>query len=138
VVSPATIDAAKSTQIGTVTKIIDQITLVELAPDFEATNGPIGGLAESVPVGATVTLVGRTSKTATGKVAAISATVKLYNEPDLLKDVIFTERMSSAGDAGAPVLDENKKLVGIVIAGSTENPSKGLVTAVMPVMCFTQ
>jgi hypothetical protein len=54
-------------------------------------------------------------------VAAISATVKLYNEPDLLKDVIFTERMSSAGDAGAPVLDENKKLVGIVIAGSTES-----------------
>src|SRR5262249_27102195 len=34
VVSPATIDAAKSIEIGTVARIIDQIVLVELSPHF--------------------------------------------------------------------------------------------------------
>jgi hypothetical protein len=122
VVSPATIDAAKSMQVGTVTKIIDQIALVELPPEFEARNAPIGGLAESVPLGATVTVVGRTSRGAAGKVTDINAsiTIQTKHEPNYLQDVIFTKRMTSAGDGGAPVLDEDKKLVGIVVAGSIE------------------
>jgi hypothetical protein len=74
-----------------------------------------------VPLGATVTVDGRTSTGAAGKVTDIHATVQVLTkrEPSGLRlhDAILTSRMPSAGDDGAPVLDEDKKLVGMVIAG---------------------
>jgi hypothetical protein len=116
-VSPALLEKANSEEIGTVAKIVGSIALVEITSD-KATNGTIAGLAEDVQVGAVVTMAGRTTKSATGKVTDKNATINIYDELEPLKDLIVTEGISAPGDSGAPVLDESKKLVGLLIARS--------------------
>jgi hypothetical protein len=121
VVSPANIDQAKSEVIGTVAKVVGFVALVEVAQNVPTSNGDITGLASGAPLGATLTLVGRTSKEASGKVRAIDVSFSLgggIDGPAMLEGAIEAERMSSPGDGGAPVLDASKKLVGMLVAGS--------------------
>jgi hypothetical protein len=120
VVWPATIDQAKSTAIGTVTRILGLVALVEIADGVQPGNGGIDGWAGDVKVGDTVTMIGRTSKSVSGKVTGTGASFPFpaADGQTMQEGAILTDRISSAGDGGAPVLDANNRLVGLLIARS--------------------
>ncbi|HVQ36821.1 MAG TPA: AAA family ATPase [Pyrinomonadaceae bacterium] len=99
--------------------------LARLLPGIEFTNeipgvGKIKGLGPPVKVGDVVILVGRTSGAVRGRVTTINAIVQVQGPdgPITLRDVIFAEKISNPGDGGAPVLDEQGRLVGIHWGGS--------------------
>jgi hypothetical protein len=78
----------------------------------------VSTLAPAVQPGEEVKLIGRTS-VQTGKVYAVEATVEIA--PGLLASgLVLTEKISFAGDAGAPVLDANNRLVGMLIGSSDQ------------------
>jgi hypothetical protein len=119
VVWPATIDEAKSTVIGTVTRILGFVALVEIAEGVRPSNDRIDGWAGEVKIGDTVTMIGRTSKSVSGKVTRTAASFPfLAADGQTMEVTIVTERISSAGDGGAPVLDANNRLVGMLVARS--------------------
>jgi hypothetical protein len=125
IVSPARIDAGQSRTIGTVEGISTGVALVAVAPGVDVGNelaaGPpaaVSTLAPAVQPGEEVKLIGRTS-VQTGKVYAVEATVEIA--PGLLASgLVLTEKISFAGDAGAPVLDANNRLVGMLIGSSDQ------------------
>lgn len=122
VISPASIDQvnANAAEIGTVARIVGVVALVEIGAGVAASNGSIAGLADAVAVGDTLSLVGRTSKSASGKVTTVEVSLPVWTGDGemLLDHAIMTERMSLPGDGGAPVLDAKNRLVGLLFAGS--------------------
>ena len=120
VVSPAAIEAAKSKLVGTVGQTTMGISLVEIAGGVTPTNGAIQQLAEPA-LGGEVTLLGRTSKNRSGRINAVDVTMTIGSaEPGSLPSsgYILTDRISLPGDGGAPVLDNQGHLIGMLIAGS--------------------
>lgn len=69
----------------------------------------------------TVTMIGATSFKQQGKVMETHGSVSVANSSFEFNPVIVCERLSSGGDSGAPVVDENNKLVGYVIGGNKKN-----------------
>lgn len=65
-----------------------------------------------------VKMVGSTSFHQTGKVTAIGKSRLIDGNNWKFKNCLIAEKISSKGDSGGPVVDENKKLVGYVIADS--------------------
>jgi hypothetical protein len=134
VVSPATIENAKSHPVGVVTKTFSGLALVEVPPGLRVGNGDIKLWAPSVNAGDQVSLIGRTSKMRTGKVRDVhfSARIETPGTDSLPStDLILTERISLAGDSGAPVLDSEGRLVGMLIAGSD---SASVVLPLKPIL----
>jgi hypothetical protein len=129
---PAAIDQAESQEIGSVVKISGLVALVELAPGIQPAMGTIAGVASNVALQETLTLRGRTSKSASGKVRGIHTTLNIPNlgGEARLDDAILTEPMSSPGDGGAPVLNASGELVGILVARSNTD------SVVLPLQAF--
>jgi hypothetical protein len=73
-------------------------------------------------------MVGRTSGAVEGKVLDSEADVKmqLSGGAQIFQGMVLTERISKAGDGGAPVVDDQNRLVGLVYGGSER------VTLVLP------
>ncbi len=63
---------------------------------------------------------GRTTGYTTGKIKDVSATVKVNYDDQLalFRNQILTTAMSQGGDSGSLVLDEKKRAVGLLFAGS--------------------
>ena len=63
---------------------------------------------------------GRTTGYTTGKIKDMSATVKVQYDKKtaLFRNQILTTAMSKGGDSGSLVLDEKKRAVGLLFAGS--------------------
>lgn len=78
-------------------------------------------------VNETVTIAGATSGLQKGKVLHVKASLPV-NDGHVCYNVVVAERLSSGGDSGAPVIDKNGKLVGIVVAGDNETS-----TLILPV-----
>ena len=70
-----------------------------------------------------ITMAGATSNIQEGKV--LDAKAKIFVGPEQIPfdNVVVTEKISMPGDSGAPVLDEDKRIVGIIIAGNKEDRS---------------
>ncbi len=79
---------------------------------------PIGTSTPSL--GLRVQKSGRTTGYTTGTVTQIDATVRInYNGPTaLFEGQVVTTPMSQPGDSGSAVLDEEKRVVGLLFAGS--------------------
>ncbi len=60
---------------------------------------------------------GATSGIRSGRVTDVSVSYRFDNTLMEMQRLIVTEAMSNGGDSGAPVLDEQDKLVGIVVGG---------------------
>jgi hypothetical protein len=93
------------------------IALIRLDDNVEGANeipeiGAFAGVAEMPEPGAMVRLFGRSSTLRTGKVLA--------DRPAGMAGLVATERISEPGDGGAPVLDEQGRLVGMAYAASAE------------------
>ncbi|HEV2800397.1 MAG TPA: hypothetical protein VGW12_07870 [Pyrinomonadaceae bacterium] len=98
--------------------------IARLLPGVEADNNipGIGKVTEVGPPakpGDVVTLVGRTSGVVRGRVIATDETIAI-SSAERLEGVIVTDRISSGGDGGAPVLDQNGRLIGILWGGGGE------------------
>ncbi len=63
-----------------------------------------------------VTTAGAVSNFQQGKVLDTNATVTITQTGMRFENVVITKKLSVPGDSGAPVIDENNKIVGIVIA----------------------
>jgi hypothetical protein len=84
-------------------------------------------------VGQTVIMAGATSSLQSGKVLDVQASLPV-NDTHVCKNIVVTEMISKGGDSGAPVIDKNGKLVGIVVSGNEKDK-----TLVLPVtFLFTQ
>lgn len=68
----------------------------------------------------TVTMAGATSFLQTGKILDVKASLPV-NDNHVCNNVIVAEMMSKGGDSGAPVVDKNGKLVGIIVSGNEKN-----------------
>lgn len=109
--------------------------LVEFAPGIDGTMmapglGPIRGVARSPRIGQRVRALGRTSGLVEGEVKALAARVPTKiskTETVELVGMIETSPISAPGDAGAPVVNDGKELIGFVYAGSK------ISTLVMPI-----
>jgi hypothetical protein len=104
------------------------VALASLLPGIPFNNeipgiGKISAIGPPVNIGDIVTLVGRTSGAVRGRVKSIGADVNVFL-PDrkvvVLKDVVIAEKISNAGDGGAPILDEKGRLVGILWGGGRD------------------
>ena len=88
-------------------------------PEILQIGVPVGvGRAE---LGMFVQKSGRTTGYTTGKVKDISVTVKVQYDKNsaLFRNQILTTAMSQGGDSGSLVLDEKKRAVGLLFAGSS-------------------
>ncbi len=82
--------------------------------------GKVAGLAE-VSVGLSVLKSGRTTGLTRGKVTHQEATVTVSyggGRSALFEDQVLTSSMSEGGDSGSLVMDEQKRAVGLLFAGS--------------------
>lgn len=82
--------------------------------------GMINGLG-TVELGNNLQKMGRTTGFTLGNVDQIEASVNVNygaNQVALFTDQIIAGAMSSGGDSGSAVLDENKNLIGLLFAGS--------------------
>ncbi|HUW63539.1 MAG TPA: hypothetical protein VMW83_02400 [Spirochaetia bacterium] len=84
--------------------------------------GPVRGTGE-VNLGDTVKKSGRTTGLTTGRVIAISASLKVTMENDKeawFGDQVVTDMKSGPGDSGSLVVNENHQAVGLLFAGSEQ------------------
>jgi len=82
--------------------------------------GPVKGTAEA-EVGMEVRKSGRTTGVTTGTIKAVHATVQVEmgdGEAAVFEDQIIASPMSQGGDSGALVLDDQRRAVGLLFAGS--------------------
>ncbi len=131
-------------RVGSVTKVITTApdrprtiagAIAALEEDIEVSNempggGAITGVASRVVLGQRLRAVGRTSGVVTTTVIAIEVDgVEIYGDkgPERFDGLIETEPFSQPGDSGAPLVNEEGKLVGFVYAGGDKN------TFVMPI-----
>jgi energy-coupling factor transporter ATP-binding protein EcfA2 len=117
--------------------------LALLKEGVEATNeipglGRINGVA-TAEVDQTVTHVGRTTGIVRGRVTSIATDIAVQSEDGIVRlyDMIIIQGLdggpfSSGGDGGGPVLTQDGKLVGVIVAGSSTH------TIVMPIRRFWQ
>lgn len=75
-----------------------------------------------------VTMAGAKSNKQWGKVLDVGKSM-LVEKSQTFNDVVVTEKISERGDSGAPVVDSENKLVGIVIAGNKHDNK----TLILPV-----
>jgi hypothetical protein len=130
VVSPAVIDIGPERQkIGTVAEIDDAFALVSLEPSLNVANG-FAGIAETPQIGSVVTLTGRSNAMSRGKVMAVQVTLKIEGQPEL-SGLVATERISSPGDGGGPVVDDQNRLIGLLVASS---PGQSMVLPIKPLL----
>lgn len=137
-IQPATFDGGTvADRIGVVSQVISPVpgaansvaaALVRLDDTVEATNripsiGEISGVVDGneLDVSTAVKLVGR-SGVAEGRVTAIEASVKVSVSVGevVLDNMVTTTRISQPGDSGAPVLTNDRQLVGFIFAGSRD------------------
>ncbi|MBI1780586.1 MAG: trypsin-like peptidase domain-containing protein [Sphingobacteriales bacterium] len=71
-------------------------------------------------LGKELVMGGATSKLQMGKVLETKSTIFVGRENKQFDNVIVTEKISMPGDSGAPVIDDQGMVVGIIIAGSVE------------------
>jgi hypothetical protein len=123
VLSPAAVDSTAVNRIGIFARRYllrpspVGMALIRLDDNVEGVNeipelGAFADVAEMPQPGAMVQLFGRSSTLRTGKV--------LDDRPAGMAGLVATERISEAGDGGAPVLDEQGRLVGMAYAASKE------------------
>ncbi|MCZ6860979.1 MAG: serine protease [Alphaproteobacteria bacterium] len=91
--------------------------------------GPFNGIAENIPVGSKVIVVGRSAGRVEGTVEAVemSVTIRTAKGNVRFENLIMTTGITQGGDSGAPVFLEDGRLIGMVYAGSQT------VTMVMPI-----
>jgi hypothetical protein len=121
VVSPALIDAgAGSRVIGQVKTVVGGLALVEINEGVAVTNEPIKEFAPDVKIGDALQLIGRTTSASRAKVTAIDTTAVIATESGSLQltNLVLTDRMGLPGDGGGPILDDQKRLVGLLAASS--------------------
>jgi hypothetical protein len=121
VVSPALIDAgAGSRVIGQVKTVVGGLALVEINEGVAVTNEPIKEFAPAVKIGDALQLIGRTTSASRAKVTAIDTTAVIATESGSLQltNLVLTDRMGLPGDGGGPILDDQKRLVGLLAASS--------------------
>lgn len=82
-----------------------------------------------------VKMVGSTSFHQTGLITAINRPVQVGDNNWQFRNCIVAERISSAGDSGAPVVDEANKLIGYVIAGDSKTET--IILPVFPIFSNT-
>jgi hypothetical protein len=71
-----------------------------------------------------VVTIGYASGKQTGRVLSLFNNITLMPHNQEFENVIFTERISTEGDSGAPVIEqESKKLIGFIIGGNDDNTS---------------
>jgi energy-coupling factor transporter ATP-binding protein EcfA2 len=93
---------------------------LQFDPRLVVTNRPFAGLAPSVTVKQRLRLLGRGSGYTSGEVLAVTAA-----------EIVATG-MSTGGDAGAPVFDDDERLVG-VLWGSGYGQSSERISRVIPI-----
>lgn len=71
--------------------------------------------------GKTVSMVGTSSFLQKGVVFDYNAQIPIEGNAFSFQNVVVSEKISTAGDSGAPVIDDENKIVGIVIGGNNEN-----------------
>jgi hypothetical protein len=101
---------------------------IETNPEIEGV-AKIADVADQVALGEQVTIFGRTSGRASGKVRVIDMITNITFEqgPAQFVGMIAIDPISRPGDSGAPVLDSKNRLVGMVFGASPE------VTIVLPI-----
>jgi hypothetical protein len=99
---------------------IAKVTNRKFANDSIKDIGKIVGFNHNPRVGLAVQKTGRTTGHTRGRVIGIHATVYVnYSMGTLIfKDQILTNAMSQGGDSGSLLLDNNRKAVGLLFAGS--------------------
>jgi hypothetical protein len=70
-----------------------------------------------------VSMAGAVSVMQKGKVLDTKATIFVGDERARFENIVVTEKISTPGDSGAPVIDKENKIVGILIAGNDNNRS---------------
>jgi len=101
--------------------------------------GQVRGVAEA-EVGMDVIKSGRTTGITTGTVRAVHATVQVDmgdGEEAVFHDQIIATPMSQGGDSGALVLDNQKKAVGLLFAGSDKTTVFNRIQNVMEQLDIT-
>jgi hypothetical protein len=89
-----------------------------VAPDILNIGVPIG--AGSATLGTALQKTGRTTGYTTGQITQIDVTVSVdYGGPiATFRNQLMAGAMSQGGDSGSAVLDMNKRVVGLLFAGS--------------------
>ncbi len=101
--------------------------------------GPVKGVTEAV-VGMPVTKSGRTTGVTTGTVRAVNATVQVDmgdGEQAVFDDQIIATPMSQGGDSGALVLDNQRRAIGLLFAGSDKTTVFNKIQNVMDQLDIT-
>lgn len=93
---------------------------IQFDPRLVVTNRPFAGTNERVSIGDPVHLLGRGSGYASGDVLSVSASE------------IVTTGLSTGGDAGAPVFDDDQRLVG-VLWSSADRRKGDRISRVIPI-----
>ncbi|MFD0894287.1 hypothetical protein KBB96_09750 [Luteolibacter ambystomatis] len=110
------------------------VPILDAAPTVEAKNTAVGGTVihgvaqpAELPAGTSVTLIGLSTGVKEGKILEYNPTSKL----------IYTTKISTLGDAGAPVLTKDNKLVGILLSLDPLDPNRSVVKAAQPFLAAT-
>ena len=115
---------------GAIARLAENVDVSQEIPGV----GAIDAIAEAVKPDDPVRLVGRTSGLARGKVIKTATTEQIggYGSlPVSFEGLIETDKISDSGDSGAPVLTEDNKLIGMVIAGS---PTTTIIMPIRPIL----
>lgn len=97
---------------------VDHIDLIN--PEIHEIGVP-SGFNDSIKTDEQVQKSGRTTQYTTGKVIATDATVNVQYDNGVFQfdNQIITTAMSQGGDSGSLLLDMNRKIVGLLFAGSS-------------------
>ncbi len=101
--------------------------------------GEVRGVAEA-EVGMPVIKSGRTTGVTKGSVQAVHVTVQVEmgdGEQAVFQDQVIATPMSQGGDSGALVLDEKRKAVGLLFAGSNKTTVFNRIQQVMDQLAIT-
>lgn len=130
IISPAYIDDSSIKQVVARTSLsAGDVAFLQLGDNIKVTNDPIKGIAEVPALGADVTILGRTSLRVEGHVVATH--VKMPSFWGSSDEVMLVDAPTRPGDSGAPVLDSEHRLLGIVLGGMLDGAVEK--TVVLPV-----
>jgi hypothetical protein len=124
VVSPALIDTAETHRpIGKVVDVDDPFALVEIADGVQITNDQIKEIASAPSLGAEVRLIGKNTGMSKAQVTGQDVATRIETERGTLalNGLVQIGKIGLPGDGGAPVLDSQNRLIGLLAASSSEH-----------------